>query len=74
MASINADTLPRISTSLTLASLKVECKARGLKTNVTKEEALRVLTPGSVHLSGTEEFRRLETIKTMHELSSPIRD
>lgn len=65
VADIDVASLPRVTSETTQTALRAECKARGIKgySSIDKSAALRILRPGSILLSGTEEFVRLETIK-----------
>ena len=66
---VDASTLPRIQTGTSLATLKDEAKARGLKqySSLGKQGLLDLLTCGSICLSQTLQFKQYEEVhRLMH--------
>ncbi len=63
--SVDSKLLPRVSVALTLADLKEECKARGLKgySNYKKDMLLETLRVGSICLSQMREYKIVEEVK-----------
>ena len=59
--------LPRVSDAMSLTALKAECKTRGMKgySSYAKDFLVGLLTEGSIAISQTKEFKRLERIRKL---------
>jgi len=62
---LDPKTLPRISSELTVAQLKDECRARSIKLGSNKTDLLVSLQIGSIRLSAIPEFNFIDAVRKL---------